>query len=133
MGDASTESRGPAAQVSLTFNHAREAAPDGRGRHFLLVSAPFGPFAREVGRGLSAHGARCTRTILNAGDALDWGRGDSVAYRGRRDGWSKWLSSLIAREGVTDLVTYGDSSAYAAGAIELARTLGLRIHVLEQG
>jgi capsular polysaccharide export protein len=83
--------------------------------------------------GLDARGARCTRVVLNAGDALDWGRGDSVPYRGRRDGWPRWLSKLIARECVTDLVAYGDSSAYAAAAIELARTLGLRIHVLEQG
>jgi capsular polysaccharide export protein len=102
-------------------------------RHFLLVSAPFGPFAREVGEELKARGARCSRIILNAGDRLDWGRGDSFAYRGARTGWRQWLSRLISREGVTDLITYGDSSAYAAAAIELARELGLRIHVMEQG
>jgi capsular polysaccharide export protein len=102
-------------------------------RHFLLVSAPFGPFAREVGNALTARGVRCSRVILNAGDLLDWGRNDAFVFRGRREDWRQWLLRLVARESVTDLVAYGDSSAYAVAAIEQARAIGLRIHVLEQG
>jgi capsular polysaccharide export protein len=133
MSATSIEARSPATDLAVFPGGSHGRAQDDPRRHFLFVSAPFGPFAREVSRGLAAGGARCTRVILNAGDRLDWGRGDSVAYRGRREGWRRWLSQLIARESVTDLIAYGDSSAYAAGAIEQARVMGLRIHVLEQG
>jgi capsular polysaccharide export protein len=102
-------------------------------RHFLFVSAPFGPFAQEVAEQLEAQGARCSRVILNAGDWLDWRRGGRFTYAGRREGWPVWLRRLIGREAVTDMVTYGDSSAYAVAAIGQARDLGLPVHVLEQG
>jgi capsular polysaccharide export protein len=133
MSTSDEESCGPAQNLATFAARGRSGAAAAQGRHFLLVSAPFGPFGREVSQELAGRGARCSRVILNAGDRLDWGRGDSFTYRGRREGWPQWLSRLIAREAVTDLVAYGDSSAYAAAAIELARTLGLRIHVLEQG
>jgi capsular polysaccharide export protein len=117
----------------VAFPEFPQTAVGSGSRHFLWVSAPFGPFARDVAKGLASRGGRCTRVILNGGDRLDWGRGDSIAFRGRRGDWPRWLSGFISREGVTDLVAYGDSSAYAAAAIDLARTLRLRVHVLEQG
>jgi capsular polysaccharide export protein len=102
-------------------------------RHFLMVSAPFGPFARELAQQLRASGARCTRVILNAGDALDWGFGPAAAYFGGRSGWKSWLYDQVLKRGVTDIVTYGDSNPYAADALMLASSLGMRRHVLEQG
>jgi capsular polysaccharide export protein len=102
-------------------------------RRFLMVSAPFGPFARELAAALRSDGARCDRVLLNAGDLLDWGVGDSFAYFGGATNWGEWLRTLIRKQGVTDLLTYGDSSAYAAEAIAVGRGLGLRVHVLEQG
>jgi capsular polysaccharide export protein len=102
-------------------------------RNFLIVSAPFGPFARELADELRSHGARCNRVILNAGDILDWGVNHAFAYFGGAKGWADWLSAVIQNHGVTDLLTYGDSNSYAAGAICVAQGLGLRVHVLEQG
>jgi capsular polysaccharide export protein len=103
------------------------------GRHFLFVSAPFGPFCRELAEALRESGARSTRVILNAGDALDWGVTSAATYFGGRSGWTGWLYQQIRRLGVTDIVTYGDSSPYAVDALILAQSLGLRRHVLEQG
>jgi capsular polysaccharide export protein len=102
-------------------------------RHFLFVSAPFGPFCRELAQALRGSGARCTRVILNAGDALDWGAKSAAPYFGGRPGWAGWLYQQIRRLGVTDIVTYGDSSPYAVDALILAQSLGLPRHVLEQG
>jgi len=102
-------------------------------RHFLFISAPFGPFCRELAQALRGTGARCTRVILNAGDALDWGARSAAPYFGGLPGWTGWLNRQIGRLGVTDIVTYGDSSPYAAEALILAQSLGLRRHVLEQG
>ena len=102
-------------------------------RHFLIISAPFGPFARELAGYLESHGAVCSRVVVNAGDALDWGRRKSAAYFGDDRGWCDWLQNLIEREGVTDLVTYGDSSPYSVQALVLGQSLNLQLHVFEQG
>jgi hypothetical protein len=95
-------------RVSVSAARDRIAAA----RHFLFISAPFGPFARELARHLEAYGATCTRVLVNGGDALDWGASNSAPYFGDERGWCDWLQSLIERGGVTDLVTYGDSSPY---------------------
>jgi len=102
-------------------------------RSFLMVSAPFGPFARELAADLRARGARFGRVVLNAGDLLDWGLGHAFPYFGTTEGWGDWLRTLMRKQGVTDLLTYGDSSRYAAEAIAVGRRLGVRVHVLEQG
>jgi capsular polysaccharide export protein len=131
-------------ESATSFEVARElGAADAEGlvrpsgaaasRRFLIVSAPFGPFARELAQQLRASGARCTRVILNAGDALDWGPAAAAVYLGGRASWKDWLGEQILKRGVTDVIAYGDSSPYAADALMLARSLGVRRHVLEQG
>lgn len=67
----------------------------GRARHFLFISAPFGPFARELGNCLQSYGAACTRVVVNGGDILDWGTRDAALYFGDESGWSAWLQGLI--------------------------------------
>src|ERR1022692_2839771 len=105
----------------------------GVARHFLFISAPFGPFARELARYLEVRGASCTRVVVNAGDAVDWGVRNTAPYFGDERGWCDWLQRLIERNGVTDLVTYGDSSPYSVKALMLGQSLNLRLHVFEQG
>jgi capsular polysaccharide export protein len=109
-------------------------SPDAKARrNFLIVSAPFGPFARELAVALRSRGARCDRVLLNAGDVLDWGLTQAVPYFGGAKGWGDWLRGIIQKQAVTDLITYGDSSVYAGEAIAVGKCLGLTIHVLEQG
>jgi capsular polysaccharide export protein len=108
-------------------------AYSGAARHFLFISAPFGPFARELASYLQDHGATCTRVLVNAGDAVDWGLSDAAPYFGDERGWCDWLQGLIERSGITDLVTYGDSSPYSVKALVLGQSLNLRLHVFEQG
>jgi capsular polysaccharide export protein len=119
------EAAGPSARA-----RSQGAAPP---RHFLMVSAPFGPFAGELARLLRSQGALCSRVILNGGDALDWGARNAFAFGGGRDDLGPWLQAVIPREQVTDIITYGDSSGHAATAIAVASDLGLPAHVLEQG
>lgn len=102
-------------------------------RHFLFISGPFGAFTRTVAARLRRSGARCSRVLLNGGDVLDWGLDHGLIYRGPAAGWTAWLADAIRREGVTDMILYGDSHPYCAAAKALARELGLAIHVLEQG
>jgi capsular polysaccharide export protein len=110
----------------------RATHPAGK-RTFLIVSAPFGPFGRQLAAVLRARGARVLRVILNGGDALDWGRREALPYRGALAGWCAWLERQIREQAVTDVVTHGDSSPHAAAALQLALGLGLGAQVLEQG
>ncbi len=102
-------------------------------RHFLFISAPFGPFAKELAHRLEAEGAACTRVILNAGDFLDWGWRPAKVYLGPRARWSDWLVGLIKQARITDLISYGDSSPFSVDAVRLAAKLQLPVHVFEQG
>ena len=125
-------------RAGLSTDSARVSASpareySGATRHFLFISAPFGPFAKELARYLQDHGATCTRVLVNAGDALDWGAKNASAYFGDERGWCDWLQALIERAGVTDVVTYGDSSPYSVKALVLGQSLNLRLHVFEQG
>ena len=104
-----------------------------RSRHFLFISGPFGAFTRTVAARLRRSGARCSRVLLNGGDVLDWGLDHGLAYRGPAAGWTAWLADAVRREGVTDLILYGDSHPYCAAAKGVAKESGLAVHVLEQG
>jgi capsular polysaccharide export protein len=112
----------------------RPTSPEPVGqRTFLFVSAPFGPFSRQLARELRRGGARALRVILNGGDLLDWGGANALAFRGPCGDWTTWLAGAIAANRVTDMIAYGDSSPHASLAIDLAARLGVRTHVLEQG
>jgi capsular polysaccharide export protein len=102
-------------------------------RHFLFVTAPFGPFSKRLARSLRTYGARCRRVILNGGDMAEWGLREAVVYRGARGTWRDWIREHLKRSGVTDLITHGDSHSYAAEAIKAARELNIAVHVFEQG
>lgn len=102
-------------------------------RHYLFVAAPFGPFSRLLAESLRAEGARCSRVILNAGDASDWGLRDAAAFRGHPRAWPSWLASYLVREQVSDLIVYGDSNPYCVAAMKRARRMDVKVHVLEQG
>jgi capsular polysaccharide export protein len=103
------------------------------GRHFLLVSAPFGPFGRQLADELERQGALCSRVVLNGGDITDWGVRDALTFTGDEAAWPSWLREVISRHGVTDIVTYGDSNRYLVEALKLAESLGVSRHVFEQG
>lgn len=113
---------------------ASSSAPrEGHGRRFLIVSAPFGRFSRELAGELRRNGAACTRVLLNGGDFMEWGAANAAPYRGRLADWPRWLADYLTREGVTDILTHGDSQPYAAAAIQVAERLGVSVHVTEQG
>lgn len=102
-------------------------------RTFLFITAPFGPFSKQLAQTLRKAGARCKRILLNGGDVAEWGLAEAIAYRGGAAGWKSWIKRRLVSEGVTDLVTHGDGHAYAAAAIAVAHELDLNVHVFEQG
>ena len=106
----------------------------GRGHVFLFLQGPHGPFFARLAQRLREAGAGCWRVAFNAGDRAFWRDPASrVDDRGPARDWPQRMEALCAARGVTDIVLYGDTRPHHARAIAVARRLGLRVHVFEEG
>lgn len=103
-------------------------------RRFLFLQGPHGPFYARLARALRGQGVDVWRIGFNGGDRVFWDdRRSYIPYRGDLAGWPDFLRDHIARLGITDLVIYNDTRGYHKTAVEIARAVGLRIHVFEEG
>lgn len=67
------------------------------------------------------------------GDALFWRAGNATMFRKSIEDWPAYLEGYLEREAITDLVLFSDSRPYQSLAVPLARSRGLRVHVIEHG
>lgn len=105
----------------------------GRERHFLLLQGPCGRFFGQLKSALKDQGHRCTRIALNGGDYISGLTSGIKPFRASFADWPHWLRDFAGREGVTDVVCYGDCRPYHRAAIETLSALGVTVHVLEEG
>lgn len=106
----------------------------GKGRAFLFLQGPHGPFFHRLGKMLRLAGAEVWRVGFNAGDRAFWfDPACYIPYRGTPDDWPDTLASLIRDKGITDIVLYGDARRIHAEAVAQAREMGLVVHVFEEG
>ncbi|MBU1347698.1 MAG: capsular biosynthesis protein [Alphaproteobacteria bacterium] len=94
-----------------------------KGRRFLIVTAPFGPFGRALAEQLSAEGASVARMLFNAGDAAYWRRSGAVPYTGEVRRWPQRLARLVQDQGLTDLIVFGEGGPYNQGVLSQAEKL----------
>ena len=102
-------------------------------RSFIFLQGPVGPFFRMLGRSLMQEGQRVTRINFNGGDIVDWHGPDTVILREKAKDWPGFLVELICGNEVTDLITYGDCRPHLRAGTTIARSMGVRCHVFEQG
>ncbi|MFP4043504.1 MAG: capsule biosynthesis protein [Rhodosalinus sp.] len=106
----------------------------GKGRVFLFLQGPHGPFFDALGAMLRRAGAQVWRVGFNAGDAAFWSDGAGyLPFRGTADDWPAHLAALLDAKRVTDIVLYGDTRPVHAAAVAAARARGLTVHVFEEG
>lgn len=106
----------------------------GKGRAFLFLQGPHGPFFHRLGKMLRLAGAEVWRVGFNAGDRAFWfDPACYTPYRGTPDDWPDTLGELIRDKGITDIVLYGDARRIHAEAVAQAREMGLVVHVFEEG
>lgn len=101
------------------------------GRRFLIASAPFGPFARDMAGAIEAAGGEVRRLILNMGDLFDWRRGGGRVHREPFEAFRAALPDWIGE--FTDVIVFGDTSPHARAVLAEARLRGLRTWILENG
>jgi capsular polysaccharide export protein len=107
----------PAATVRPSVGHSL------RGRRFLIVTAPFGPFGRMLAEQLTVEGASVARMLFNAGDAAYWRRPGAVPYTGDVRRWPQRLAKLVQEQGLTDLIVFGEGGPYNQAVLSQAETL----------
>ncbi|SFS04242.1 capsular polysaccharide export protein [Yoonia litorea] len=104
------------------------------GRRFLFLQGPHGPFFRKLAGMLRETGADVWRVGFNAGDRAFWGRAPGyLAFQDDLRKWPQTCKALLQEKHITDIVLYGDTRPVHAEAIKLARTMGICIHVFEEG
>lgn len=82
---------------------------------------------------MRAAGHVARRVNFNAGDALYWGLGEAVSWRGRSADLRAFYQQQFDTWSVTDIVLFGDCRPVHRPAIEQARRQGVRVHVFEEG
>ncbi|WP_342237098.1 capsule biosynthesis protein, partial [Inquilinus sp. OTU3971] len=104
----------------------------GRQRVVLVLQGAATPFQRRLAAALEAEGARIVKINICGGDVVFWRR-PAIAFRGRFEDWRGFVANVLDREGVTDLVLFGDCRPHHAVAVDLARRRGLKLHLFEEG
>ncbi len=102
-------------------------------RHILFLQGPGNKFFYQLSQQLEKLGLRTSKIHLCIGDRLFWGKGETVDYKGSLDHWSDYIASYINDENVTDLILFSDIRPYHAKAVKVAKSMGINIHVFENG
>ncbi len=106
----------------------------GKGRNFLFLQGPHGPFFDRLARQLTKTGASVLRVGFNAGDGFFWrDKSSYLPFADQPENWPAHLQTLLQDHAITDLVLYGDTRPAHAQAVQAAHQAGLRVHVFEEG
>jgi capsular polysaccharide export protein len=101
------------------------------GRRFLIVTAPFGPFAGRLADAIRARGGEVARMIFNIGDQMSWLRRGGEAFRDGPGAWPARLAALLP--GFTDVIIFGEGGPYNGAVTALPEPRSVRVWVLENG
>lgn len=100
---------------------------------FLFLQGPHGPFFYELSKALIAAGIKVKKIGFNEGDHFFWKDSQSYyGFVGEEKEWKSYFKKSI-KNGVTDLVLYGDVRVHHKQAIKIAKEMGITVHCFEEG
>ncbi len=102
-------------------------------RSFLFLQGGSSPFFRRLGQRLLRDGHDVRRVNFNAGDRAYWHPLPATSFDGTLPDLPAFLENRIRAWGISDLALYGDRRPVHVPALALAKRLGLRAHVFEEG
>lgn len=102
-------------------------------RNFLLLQGPIGPFFKMLSDALLARGHSVQKVNFCGGDTAFFP--DGMAFTGKVEEWASFLLRACSRQGVTDIVLFGDRRVYHETAIEVLSEgfPEMRVWVFEEG
>jgi capsular polysaccharide export protein len=102
-------------------------------RRILLLQGPMGPFFARLAQFLEAGGAHVGKVNFNGGDEAFYRGRPTLAYRAEPSQWPAWLAHLLEADRIEAIALFGQARPYHRSAIEVARRLGVRVFVFEEG
>lgn len=101
------------------------------GRRFLIVTAPFGKFPRQLARVLESRGAVVSRMLFNAGDLAYWRRPGGIRFTRPVRDWPAHLATLAPA--YTDIIIFGEGGPYNQAVLSQVSRFKADVWVLENG
>ncbi|OXI48075.1 capsule biosynthesis protein [Burkholderia aenigmatica] len=102
-------------------------------RSFLALQGTASPFFGRLARALNACGHRVRRVNFCGGDVAYAGGGSAWNYQERAELLSDWYLDVVATHNFTDILLFGDCRHIHRPMHAVAETLGIRVHVFEEG
>lgn len=99
----------------------------------LLLQGPVGPFFARISRDLRERGFGVWKINFNGGDRIFYPLSDAYDYTGTVENWELYLERFILNKSITRLYLFGDCRTYHRMAKSVARKLGIRVFVFEEG
>ena len=99
----------------------------------LLLQGPVGPFFRRLAADLERQGLQVYKVNFNGGDAFFYRRRGTFNFTGELQEWPDYLEHLLVELAIDQIYLFGDCRAYHIAARGIARRLGIRINVFEEG
>lgn len=104
-----------------------------KGRHFLMLQGPAGPFFARVARQLRDRGAKVTKVNFNGGEDVYNSGPHIVRFQAALDTWPEFFERLVRERRVNGIMLFGDCRPVHRVAIERAQALGVEVFVFEEG
>ncbi|MEK6420557.1 MAG: capsular biosynthesis protein [Burkholderia gladioli] len=102
-------------------------------RSFLVLQGTASLFFSCLADALAVRGYAVRRVNFCGGD---WSYGrtrNTLNYNGKLSELSAWYAALVEREGITDILMFGDCREIHRPIHAIAEARGLRVHVFEEG
>ena len=103
-----------------------------RGEKILLLQGPMGPFFWWLARKLRRRGATIYKINFNLGDLLFYPLRNTL-YRKPFKDFSLYLEKFLQERNIQQIALFGDCRPYHQIAVEVAKRLGVRVLVFEEG
>ncbi|MBN3741367.1 MULTISPECIES: capsule biosynthesis protein [Burkholderia] len=102
-------------------------------RSFLVLQGTASLFFYQLARALQDKGFAVHRVNFCGGDLLYGGTGAVLNYSGEVGNLPQWYDDVVRREGITDVVMFGDCRDIHREMLAVSAEHDLRVHVFEEG
>ncbi len=102
-------------------------------RRVMMLQGPMGSFFKQLSSWLKSHQVECYKVNFNVGDFAFYNGEGVFNYYGRLANFKKWLAVKLKVLDIDAIVCFGDCRFYHAEALQLAREIGIKIFVFEEG